>query len=329
MKKKFYLSLILIFLVSVSLVCRKHYKKITPYFTQFHNYITKPTLKARIINNPGQTFNGNNIGNFALFKEILEEKYYFKTTEADDYDLVITGTDGNTAINNKKAFKVFYVGEPVPAKLKGFDLALGFDYLEDHQNYMRLPVSYIFFPTNFLKEKINTSYKRETECNPNKTYFACFLVTNPINKERIHLFHRLSLYKHVASGGAYLNNIGGRFPQEETMGWLEQCKFVIAYENTANFPGYITEKIFRAYYAGAIPLYSTHPTAQRDINQKAIISAQNFASEEDMVNYIIEVDQDDKKYCEIWNQPLVIDPSLNYENVKARLRKKLAPLLMK
>ena len=283
---------------------------------------TKPILKVRIINFQAGTI----FAHFPAIKDILEEKYDFEATESDDYDLVISGTSGHEPITNKKAFKISYIGEPEPARLEGFDLALGFDYLEDHQNYVRFPLYYISFSNEFLHNNLNMRHGGD-KCEPNKPYLACFLVTNGAGEERNHLFHRLSLYKHVASGGAYLNNIGKRVSMEDTSQWLGQCKFVIAYENTSLYPGYITEKVFQAYRAGAIPLYSTHITAQEDINSESIISAQQFNSEEDMVNHIIELDQDDRKYCETWAKPIIANPAENYQNIKDKLRKKLAPLL--
>jgi hypothetical protein len=54
------------------------------------------------------------------------------------------------------------------------------------------------------------------------------------------MFHALSEYKFVASGGKGFNNLGRKIPHEETNNFLSQCKFTIAYENTKNHPGYIT-----------------------------------------------------------------------------------------
>ena len=125
-----------------------------------------------------------------------------------------------------------------------------------------------------------------------------------------------------------MNNIGGAVKRGEkaTMNWLSQCKFVIAYENQS-YDGYITEKVFQAYFGGAIPLYYSDPSAVKDVNKKAIIYAQDFASEDDMVDYIKKVDQDDKLYCDIWNEKIITDPDRNYDAVKANLRDKLIPII--
>ena len=279
---------------------------------------SKPELKVRLLNQ----WHGANINNFGVIKDILEERYIVKETKDDDYDVVIDSVFGYEPINNQRAYKIFYTGERLPAKLEGYDLSLGFDYLEDKNNYVRFPLYYLYFG-----EMISSDYQRKGECDPNKPYFACFLVSNSGAEDRNNMFHNLSSYKFVVSGGSYLNNIGRVISENETYQFLSQCKFVIAYENDKVYPGYITEKVFQAYFASSVPLYSSHPSGQSDINDQAIISAQKFNTEKEMISYIIEVDKDDNKYCEIWNQPIITNPEHNYEFIKNKIRVKIKLLL--
>lgn len=283
-----------------------------------NNIVEKPELKVRLINQ----WYGANINQYRTIKDALEESYTLKIVQSDDYDLAIDGIFSNEPIK-KEAIKISYSGEAIPAKLEGYDLSLGFDYLESETNYIRLPLYYLYFG-----EMISTDYQRKGECNPNKPYFACFLVSNSNRGDgaeaRTKMFYSLSAYKPVVSGGAYLNNIGRVIPQEETYAFLSQCKFVIAYENNGTYPGYVTEKVFQAYFAGSVPLYYSHPSGQEsDLNPNAIISAQKFASEREMINRIIEVDRDDAEYCRIWNSSLLINENNNYEVMKSRIREKL------
>jgi len=220
-------------------------------------------------------------------------------------------------IVNPNAFKIFYTGEPTDPKIEGYDLSLGFDYLEN-ENYMRLPLYYLYFD-----DKLNIAYKRESSCNPSKKHFACFLVSNGKFKTRNNIFHKLSLYKEVASGGKYLNNLGRVVPQNETNQFLSECKFVIAYENNFTQPGYITEKVFQAYYAGALPIYASEPRAANDINKKAVVYRGNFNSDEEMIEYIKELDNNDQKYCEKWNEPILADAKMNYSTIKEKLTKQI------
>ena len=114
----------------------------------------------------------------------------------------------------------------------------------------------------------------------------------------------------------------------ETEKWLAGCKFTIAYENTI-YPGYITEKPYQAWFSSSIPLYNTEKSSLQDINKKAIIYAGDFASEDDLVEYIKKVDNDDELYCKIWNEKLIDDPTKNYDVLKEKVAAKLYELIDK
>ncbi len=287
----------------------------------FDNYIEdiKPELKVRLLNQ----WNGAKISFFDIILDTLKHNFSLVETTQNDYDVVIDGPFGNAPIENNKAYKTFFSGEATALKVKNYDLSMAFDYYEA-DNYIRFPLYY-----NLFAAKVSVDYTKPTECNPNKEHFACFLVSNSGTGdgaiERTKFFHELSQYKQVASGGWHLNNIGKVIPSNETANFLGKCKFVIAYENNFQFPGYMTEKVFQAYYAGSLPLYSAHPQAQSEINTGAIISRQNFTSNQEMINYIIKVDQDDAEYCKIWNQPIITDPNRNFnvqiEKVRAKIEK--------
>ncbi|MEK6734103.1 MAG: glycosyltransferase family 10, partial [Pseudomonadota bacterium] len=287
---------------------------------------SRPVIKVKLQN----LHQNAKITDFSMIKEILEEKYVIKITNKDDYDLIINSVFGNDPINNNNAIKIFFIGEAYPAKLENYDLSIGFAPIdEEWSNYIRIPLYYFY---NNINKNLEPSFKRG-KCKNDHPHFACFLVGNG-SKERYYdgvsardrLFHRLSLYKPVVSGGGHLNNIGKTVSSEDTLEFLSKCKFVIAYENQT-YPGYTTEKVFNAYFSGSVPIYYADIKAQEDINKKAIISAQDFETEEDLVNYIIEVDKNDKKYCEIWEQIIITDHKMDYENMKNKLRQKLAPIL--
>jgi|GEM_PF-2087220 hypothetical protein len=266
-----------------------------------------------------------------IFREALSEIGKVEVTKSKNYDVVVDGIFGNKEIFiSPHVVKLFYVGEAVPAKIEGYDLSMGFDDVEA-PNYIRVPYYYLH-----LKEKINyASMKRTGKCDPkSKKKFACFLVSNSgeqrdfLNrnldgcKARNHMFHLLSEYKHVNSGGYHLNNEGRVIPYDETEKWLSECKFVITYENSF-FPNYVTEKAFSAYLAGAIPIYNAHPTYTKDINPDAVIYAGGFANEQAAVEYIKKVDEDDELYCKIWNNNILASPEQDYEKIKSKIKARL------
>ena len=282
------------------------------YYT---NHNKKPELKICTVN----TDQMHIYGELKFIKEIFEEMGYFVRSgpNSKNCDVVIDSVFGSKKIVNDQAFKIYFTGEAEDPKLEGYDLSLGFNYLPEHKNYIRLPLYYLYF-TN----QVSDSYERG-KCNPNKQHFACFLVSNGFPTARSEMFKKLSEYKKVASGGKHLNNIGYIVPSSSTNDFLSQCKFILAYENNTNHPGYITEKVFQAYYAGATPLYSSDPDAVKDTNKDAIIYRGDFKSDEDMINYIKEVDQDDEKYCKIWNNKIINDPKRNYQYMYDLIRKKI------
>lgn len=295
---------------------------------------SKKTIKVRFINLYGA---GTKIP--GAIDRILKEKYNVEYVVDESYDLVIDGPHGKTKITKENAVKFYYTLEAEMPNLAKYDLSIGFDNVDD-QKYIRVPFAYIdLWDQKFHKLDINYSRAQDQgECNPREKNFACALITNYNGGDgsisRVKLFHMLSLYKEVLSGGSALNNntylVGNNLrivPREETEEWLSQCKFVIAYENTENHDGYITEKPFQAYFSGAIPLYRAHSSVLNDINKDAVIFAGDFKTDEEIVEYIKRVDQDDDLYCKIWNHNIINKKEMGYQEVYDRLRTKIHEIL--
>lgn len=295
----------------------------------------KPLLKVKLYK---EMIENQKHFTFATLQEALEENYNVKFV-TKDYDLILDGVAYHSMDNidqkllNDKAVKIQYTWEAENPHFELYDLIIGFDIV-DHPKYFRVPLYHLWFT-----DKISQNYKRQ-QCAPSqKKYFACMLNSNPglgihplLKKEwdgiksRTRLFHKLSLYKYVASAGKYLNNIGEIVKCDDTLTWLSQCKFVIAYENIPH-PGYITEKAPQAYFANSIPIYDGHPSVIDDINENAIIYSGNFADEDALIEYIKKVDNDDELYCKIWDQQLFNKEGNYYDDVKTRLSQKLKEVI--
>lgn len=71
---------------------------------------------------------------------------------------------------------------------------------------------------------------------------------------------------------------------------LREYKFVLALEN-AVFPGYITEKIFDAFFAGTIPVYRGAPDIATYIPQDIFINLADFKSLEEAEKYLDSIDE--------------------------------------
>ena len=281
------------------------------------------------------------VQNFSLFgtlNTILQENYYVTFVE-EDYDLLLDAVAYHSIkkldeeLKNDTAIKIQYTFEAEQPHFDLYDLIIGFDTIE-HPKYFRFPLYYMWHSKN-----INPNYQRK-KCQPHKkSNFACFLVSNAGNgkhplthqewdgaKNRIRLFHKLSLYKNVLSGGKHLNNIGKPVEAHNTSNWLSQCKFTISYENISS-PGYITEKAPQAYFANTIPIYYGDKSVLKDINKKAIIYAGDFSNEDELVEYIKKIDNDDDAYCKIWNEHMFNQEGTYYDDMKQSLTKKMIEVI--
>jgi hypothetical protein len=303
-----------------------------PFSSKYPFSPDKPTLRVRTINFDA-VYTPEEV-EISMLHEVIREKYNVLYVDKD-YDLVINGYLNHIPVpTDPKVIKIHYTSEVYVGDAKNHldthDLVLGFDFV-DRDNYIRIPFSYIRHGN-----KMNHDFDRNKgTCDPKgKKYFTCFLASNSGDWSKVfdgaearnRLFHKLSLYKKVESGGKHLNNTGGPIPYGQTEQWLSQCKFTIAYENQLNYPGYVTEKPFQAWFAGSIPLYNAHPEGLVDMNKKAVIYAGDFDSEDALVEYIKKVDNDDKLYCDIWNERIQPDSDKDYEVLKDKLRTKLNEL---
>ena len=72
---------------------------------------------------------------------------------------------------------------------------------------------------------------------------------------------------------------------------LRRARFAIAYENVSGSPGYITEKIFDCFVHGCVPVYLGTPGAAATIPPTCYVSASDFASDLDLIDFLKAVDE--------------------------------------
>ena len=80
-------------------------------------------------------------------------------------------------------------------------------------------------------------------------------------------------------------------------------KFAIAFENE-DYPGYVTEKICDIYKSNCIPIYWGTKEVVKDFNPKTFINATDYANFDDLVEYIIKVDNDEELYNSYFQEPM-------------------------
>ena len=136
--------------------------------------------------------------------------------------------------------------------------------------------------------------------------FCFFAVSNPSSIDRIKFFLKLSKYKTVDSFGLILNNTGNlndRNSMHENYKRIREYKFALCFENSYA-ENYITEKIIQAMRGDAIPVYRGAPNVGEYFNTKSFINYEDHdCSYDRMIEKIIELDQDDKKYLKMVNEP--------------------------
>ena len=251
---------------------------------------------------------------------------YFYNLLKDDFDVIITDNPdylffsifGNKHLNYK-CKKIFYTGENIAPPLHYCDYSFSFDYLDDERNY-RLP-HYLLYDGYYELQRpkiIDESLAKRKFCN--------FVVSNNGCQERNNFYTELSKYKKVDSGGRFANNIG--YTVDNKVKFQSEYKFSIAFENNAyrpQHPGYTTEKIMEPMTVNSVPIYWGNPEIGKEFNTKSFINVYDFDHIDSVINYIEYLDNNDKKYLELLNQPWFTEYNIpennKIENIKSFLYK--------
>ena len=207
--------------------------------------------------------------------------------------------------------RIFYTGENRRPWMYNAHHAITFDHL-DGPLFFRLPLYSLENWVNRKKLgwKDLRDFKRTMKAQ-DKSGFCSFVVRNGGCTERNDIFHLLSSYKTVDSGGPLFNNVGGPINQAgfdshvSKTDFLKKRKFHIAYEN-GSYPGYVTEKILHGFLGESIPIYWGSPTIGLDFNTRAFINRHDFESTEAMIDYIKLVDNNDNLYNKIMSEPILV-----------------------
>lgn len=134
-----------------------------------------------------------------------------------------------------------------------------------------------------------------------KTRFCAYVQGNstPFREDFV---SKLSRYKRVDCAGPSLNNTGFTVGRAEKYDLYGESKFAVTFENEATV-GYTSEKLPDALLAGCVPIYWGDPTVHLDFNPGAFLHLRDFASADDLVERIVELDRDDAAYEAILAAP--------------------------
>lgn len=251
----------------------------------------------------------NKIDNF--FYNLLSE--YYNVEISENPDVLIYSIFGVSHLKYN-CVKIFFSGENIGPNFNECNYSMCFDFL-DNDNHYRLPL-YVLYDGYYqlVNKKVNDELVNRNFCN--------FLVSNGSNEVRNNFFKKLNNYKKVDSGGLFLNNIG--YKVSNKLDFQSKYKFSIAYENNSyrsSRTGYTTEKIMQPMIVNSIPIYWGNELIHKDFNTKSFINFYDFKDEDEMIEYIIYLDQNDNKYLEMLNNPWFIDNKIPDFNKKENIFK--------
>jgi GR25 family glycosyltransferase involved in LPS biosynthesis len=221
-------------------------------------------------------------------------------------DILFYSIFGNYHKNINNCRKVFFSGEPFGIR-QDADFNVSFD--KNSNKNVRLPL-WVCYLNDYLMEECNRR-KNGNITVPKREKFCSFIAAGEVKTtHRRTIVEKLSKYKTVDCGGGYLNNIGYTVPRGiNCSGKIEHnknYKFAIAFENE-DYPGYVTEKICDIFKSNCIPIYWGTTEVVKDFNPNTFINARDFNNFDELVEYIIKVDNDEQLYSSYFKEPFFSD----------------------
>ena len=249
-----------------------------------------------------------------FFTDLLSEYYNIQVVNPEDNpDILFYSVFGDNHKRVTAKRKIFFSGESISQR-DDADFNITFDNNSDKN--CRLPLWLCYLNEELIKD--NEKKQLGIFNIPKKTKFSSIIcqIDNKTGERGI-IIEKLSKYKSVDCGGAFMNNIGYIVPRGiNCSGKIEHnnsYKFCIAFENTT-YPGYVTEKICDAYKSRCIPIYWGTKDVIKDFNPKTFINANDFTNFDDLVEYIIKVDTDDTLYESYFKYPILSEYWLDIIN---------------
>ena len=231
----------------------------------------------------------------------LIQRYNVELSDNPDY--LFFGTFGYNHLRYN-CVKIMFIGENLAPDFNLCDYALGFNFIKFEDRYMRLPL----YCTYDCFAAIKDGVQQTDEVLLNRK-FCCMVVSNNRHSSphRERFFRLLSEYKQVDSGGKMWNNIGG--PVIDKLQFVSQYKFNIAFENSS-VRGYTTEKIMEPMTVNTLPIYWGNPLVGKDFNIASFVNVNDYASMEDAVQHIINLDNDDFQYLKMLRATKIYEPQI-------------------
>ena len=226
---------------------------------------------------------------------------------------------------DSKVVTVLWLNEAIILKPESFDWT--FSHYPTNQRNMS--VMALEFKFAVIYPDVAKKYNCWGLRNEPKTNFCYFLQGNHHALERIEFVEKLMLYKRVDCMGSSLNNMPRLIPYTDgfsDLKILKDYKFGIAFENHSS-DYYTTEKIFRSYLAGSVPIYWGDRKVADQINPAAFINCHDFANFDEVIAHVKEVDNDPDLYQSYVNAPLFLPNSPVLQNGREQLYQRFGEII--
>lgn len=230
-------------------------------------------------------------------------KKNFEVEISNDPDFLFCASFGKKYLKYD-CVRIHYEGENLTPDFNLYDYALGFHYIDFDDRYLRLP-HYVLYPEACELALKKHTYSDDEYLSHKK--FCNYVISNALSSpDRIKMISALNEYKTVDSGGRYKNNVGGPVPDK--IAFEKDYKFTLTFENTAS-NGYTTEKIVEGFAGATIPVYWGSADINKEFNPKAFINCNDYATTEDLLKRIREIDEDDELFLSMVKEPIITEDS--------------------
>lgn len=252
---------------------------------------------------------------------------------------------GRFVRNKLDGGKIFFSGENLDKKftkwnwnfgdycLDYVDLAMGFGDIKNDK-YLRFPlwILYVFSPKADKSEIIDTVNRINNTRYP-KTRGCALIAGHDKHGTRTMVCEGVKNILDVEFAGRWRNNTQDLWDKykDDKIAYLTNFKFTICPENI-NTQLYVTEKIFEAFMADAIPIYygSNNNPEPNIINKSATILWSPDGNNEANIKLIQDLKSNDKLYNDFIAQPKLLPYTAEYVQDKfSELKDRIAKIIKK
>jgi hypothetical protein len=257
-------------------------------------------------------FDVNNNFFIHLLRQIMEN---VNVTNPNKADIIIFSCFGNSNNFFTHCKKIFYTGENIRPDFNKCDYSFTFDYDSYGGKNIRIPLWLMQFDFFNKKSYGNPEFliplEFITNIQSNRFYHTkkenfCVIINNHLANKREDILKCLIKDKNKivhGYGKIFNNSFDG---EENKLNILSKFKFNICFENGIH-SGYYTEKIIHAKIANCVPIYYADSNCNLDFNKNSFLNLTDYESINHLCEDILELDNDNKKYKKISDEPLFCD----------------------